>query len=286
MSRPSAWLLAALCLAATTFAAAGALGATKPKPTATLLAVGDVASCEVEADERVADLVARTPGTVALLGDIAYDSGTEEEFARCFLPAWKRMLPRTRAALGNHEYANGDSDASVARSVLGLPADAWYSFELGAWHVIVLDSNCGEVGGCGRETRQWRWLRRDLERHRRTTCTLAFWHHPRYSSGQHGSDTRTSAFWALLARARADVVLAGHDHDYERFAPVAGIRSFVVGTGGRSLRGFETVERGSVARQSHSYGVLRLTLRPRGYSWRFLTASGPGYADAGSGSCR
>ena len=284
MSRPSAWLPIALCLVATTLLPSAVPGATRP--TATLLAVGDVASCEVETDERVAELVARTPGTVALLGDLAYDSGTAVEFAQCFMPAWGRILPRARAALGNHEYANGRSDASVARSILGLSAGGWYSFELGAWHVVVLNSNCDEVGGCSAGSRQWRWLRRDLERHQAARCTLAFWHHPRFSSGLHGFDVRLAAFWSLLAARRADVVLSGHDHDYERFAPISGIRSFVVGTGGRGVRPFGTIDPRSVARQAESYGVLRLTLRPRGYSWRFLTASGPAYADAGSATCR
>ena len=259
-------------------------GATRP--TATLLAVGDIASCAVETDEQVADLVARTPGTVALLGDLAYDNGTAAEFARCFMPAWGRIMPRVRASLGNHEYANGGSDASAARSIFGLSVGGWYSFDVGAWHVVALNSNCEEVGGCSAGSRQWRWLRRDLQRHRAARCTLAFWHHPRFSSGLHGSDVRLAAFWSLLAAGRADVVLSGHDHDYERFAPIAGIRSFVVGTGGRGLRPFGTIHPRSVARQAESFGVLRLTLRPRGYSWRFLTASGPAYADAGSATCR
>ena len=284
MSRPSAWLPIALCLVATTLLPSAVPGATRP--TATLLAVGDVASCDVETDESVADLVARTPGTVALLGDLAYESGTAVEFARCFMPAWGRILPRIRAALGNHEYANGQSDASVARSIFGLSAGGWYSFDLGAWHVVVLNSNCDEVGGCSEGSRQWRWLRRDLERHQAARCTLAFWHHPRFSSGLHGSDTKIAAFWSLLAAARADVVLSGHDHDYERFAPIAGIRSFVVGTGGRNLRGFGRVRAGSVVRQSKSFGVLRLALLPRGYTWRFLTAFGHPAADSGSGTCR
>ena len=284
MSRPSAWLLIALCLGATALLPSAVRGATRP--TATLLGVGDIASCDVETDERVADLVARTPGTVALLGDLAYDSGTATEFARCFMPAWGRMMPRIRASLGNHEYANGGSDASVARSIFGLSAGGWYSFDVGAWHVVALNSNCEEVGGCSAGSRQWRWLRRDLQRHPAARCTLAFWHHPRFSSGLHGSDVRLAAFWSLLAQERADVVLSGHDHDYERFAPIAGMRSFVVGTGGRGLRPFEAIHPESVARQAESFGVLRLTLRPRGYSWRFLTASGPAYGDSGSGTCR
>ncbi len=277
-------LLAATCLGVLALVASTASAATRPVPT--LLAVGDVASCDSPEDERVAALVARMPGTIALLGDIVYENGTVDEFARCFMPAWGPLLPRIRAALGNHEYANGKSDASAARAILRLPSDAWYSYNLGAWHVVVLDSNCAAVGGCHVGSRQWQWLGGDLRRSRAARCTLAYWHHPRFSSGDHGSDVAYAPFWALLASARADVVLAGHDHGYERFAPVAGIRSFVVGTGGRSLRGFKEIRRESVAWQSSSYGVLRLTLHPRGYSWRFLTASGPAFADSGSGTCR
>ena len=202
------------------------------------------------------------------------------------MPAWAPMLPRIRAALGNHEYANGKSDAAVARAIFGLSSDAWYSYDLGAWHVVVLNSNCAAVGGCQVGSRQWLWLRRDLRLHRNTSCTIAYWHHPRHSSGEHGSDAASAAFWTLLAAARADVVLAGHDHDYERFAPVGGITSFVVGTGGRSLRSFGRPRAGSVVRTNTSYGVLRLRLLPRGYAWRFLTALGPRVADSGSAACR
>jgi acid phosphatase type 7 len=254
--------------------------------TRTLVAVGDIASCEVTADEAVADLVARTPGTLALLGDTVYDNGTVDEYLRCFLPRWGPFLQRTRAALGNHEYANGASDAAAAKTVLGLPNDGWYSYELGDWHVIVLNSNCEAVGGCDRGSRQWLWLRADLARSRAARCVLAYWHHPRFSSGEHGSDVRYAPFWDLLAAARADVVLSGHDHDYERFAPLKGIRSFVVGTGGRSQRPFGAARPRSVVRQTGTYGVLRLTLRPEGYSWAFLRASGEPFGDTGTGRCR
>ena len=252
----------------------------------TLVAVGDIASCEVTADEAVAELVARTPGTLALLGDTVYDNGTLDEYRRCFLPRWGRFLPRTRAALGNHEYANGASDAADSKSVLGLPDDGWYSYELGAWHVIVLNSNCDAVGGCERNSRQWRWLQADLTRKRATRCVLAYWHHARFSSGEHGSDVRYAPFWDMLAASRADVVLSAHDHDYERFAPLKGIRSFVVGTGGRSQRGFGAARPGSAVRQTGTYGVLRLSLRPDGYAWAFLRATGEPFADAGTGRCR
>jgi acid phosphatase type 7 len=285
MSRPSAWVVVAASVAACAVLVPSAAPA-PARQTATLLAVGDVASCNDETDELVAALVARTPGTVALLGDLVYDSGTADEFARCFMPAWGRIVPRIRPALGNHDYANGASDAAAARSIFRLPAHAWYSYELGAWHVIVLNSTCAEVRGCHVGSRQWLWLKHDLARHRKSRCTVAYWHQARWSSGEHGSDATFAPFWSLLSKAGADVVLSGHDHDYERFAPIAGIRSFVVGTGGRGLRAFGTIHPRSVARQAESFGVLRLTLRPRGYSWRFLTASGPEYGDAGSATCR
>jgi hypothetical protein len=282
LAHPS--IILAICIVAALLPPSATAG--RGPTAATLLAVGDIASCSWENDERVADLVARTPGTVALLGDLVYANGTASEFAQCFMPTWGRIVARARPALGNHDYANGASDAATARSIFRLSSDGWYSYDLGAWHVIVLNSNCAEVGGCRPGSRQWRWLRRDLARHRSTPCTLAYWHHARFSSGKNGSDPRYAHFWSLLAAARADVVLAGHDHDYERFHPVAGIRSFVIGTGGAPLRPFEAIRPESVARQAESHGVLRLTLRRSAYSWRFLTAAGPAYADSGSARCR
>ena len=150
---------------------------------------------------------------------------------------------------------------------------------------MVLNSNCARVGGCDVGSPQWRWLRSDLATHP-TRCTLAYWHHPRFSSGLHGSTTSMAALWDLLARAHADVVLAGHDHDYERFAPQSGIRSFVVGTGGASAYPVVFPIRGSVVHRSGVFGVLRLRLRPGAYDWRYLPAGGATFADAGSSSCR
>ena len=260
---------------------AGAAGTAPRAPT--LLAVGDIASCFSKGDEQTAALLKRLPGTIAVLGDIAYETGSSADFAQCFDPVWGSLVPRIRAALGNHEYGTGT--AAVAISKLGLPRNGWYSYSVGAWHVIVLNSNCDKVGGCGRGSRQWRWLRADLAANN-DRCTLAYWHHPRFSSGIHGSNAAYSPFWELLARAKADVVLAGHDHDYERFRPMKGIRSFVVGTGGRSLYPTLIPRAGSVVRSSSTYGILRLTLRPTGYDWRFLPVGGGTFRDAGRASCR
>jgi hypothetical protein len=269
-------------------AAAIALGAlallgSTPK-TATLVAAGDIASCSSQGDEATAALVARMPGTVAALGDAAYERGTAQEFASCYSPSWGRFRTRTRAALGNHEYYGGE-DAAAAKRYFRLPPRGYYSYELGAWHVVVLNSNCSYEGGCGTGSPQQRWLARDLDRHR-TRCTVAYWHHPRWSSGLHGSDSSVASLWRTLANARADLVLAGHDHHYERFAPIDGIRSFVVGTGGRSHYPVLVRLRSSQALNDRTYGVLRLTLRPDSYAWRFMPVAGSTYTDAGSARCR
>jgi acid phosphatase type 7 len=261
-------------------AVASALSLLTPAPT--LVAAGDIASCRSSGDERTAALVARIPGTVAVLGDSVYERGTAQEFSDCY--SWRRFRARTRAALGNHEYGSGDAAAAIA--YFGLPRAGYYSYELGSWHVVVLNSNCQPAGGCAAGSPQQRWLADDLARHL-ARCTLAYWHHPRYSSGIHGSDATMDALWRTLAAAGADVVLSGHDHHYERFAPRNGIRSFVVGTGGRShypyLRRLRTPR--SVVANASTYGVLRLTLRTHDYDWRFVPVPGSGFRDAGTGRC-
>jgi len=255
---------------------------TQPRP-ATLTAFGDAADCKVRTDTAVAAVVARIPGTIAVLGDSVYERGTADEFRRCYLPVFGRFLPRTRAALGNHEYGTGNADAAIA--TFGLPRQGWYSYELGAWHVVVLNSNCSPAGGCEPGSPQETWLRRDLASHP-SRCTLAYWHHPRWSSGLHGPDATMQPLWADLARGGADVVLAGHDHHYERFAPIDGIRSFVVGTGGRSHYPVLVRRRGSQVVNDRTFGVLRLTLSAESYSWRFVPVAGSTFTDGGTGRCR
>ena len=168
----------------------------------------------------------------------------------------------------------------------------YYSYEVGGWHVVALNSNCAAVGGCGAGSPQEQWLRADLAAHP-ASCTLAYWHHPRFSSGEHGSDPTYTAFWQALYDANADLVLVGHDHDYERFAPqtadgtrdlARGIREFVVGSGGKNLRAFPQVRANSEARDVTSLGVLELTLGSGAYEWRFRPAVGS-YSDSGSASC-
>jgi hypothetical protein len=247
----------------------------------TLVAAGDIASCGSSGDEATAALVERVPGTVAVLGDAVSERGTAAEFRDCY--SWRRVRGRTRAALGNHEYLT--DSAGPARAYFRLPARGYYRYTLGAWLVVVLNSNCRPAGGCELGSQQQQWLSGTLAAHR-GSCTLAYFHHPRWSSGLHGSDRTTATLWQTLAHARADVVLAGHDHHYERFAPISGIRSFVVGTGGRSLYPVLFRLRASRVVNARAYGVLRLTLRENAYDWRFVPVAGSTFTDAGTGRCR
>ena len=250
-------------------------------PPPTLVAAGDIASCRSSGDEATAALVSRLPGTVAVLGDAVYERGTAAEFRDCY--SWRRFRARTRAALGNHEYSTGKADAAIA--FFRLPRRGYYSYDVGTWHVVVLNSNCLPAGGCGERSPQQRWLADDLTAHP-GRCTLAYMHHPRFSSGIHGSDETVAPLWRTLATGGADVVLAGHDHHYERFAPIDGIRSFVIGTGGRSH--YPVLRRlpRSLALDDRTYGVLRLKLGDGRYDWRFLPIAGSSFVDAGSSSCR
>jgi 3',5'-cyclic AMP phosphodiesterase CpdA len=250
-------------------------------PAPTVVAAGDIASCRSSGDEATAALVQRIPGTVAVLGDSVYERGTAAEFHRCY--SWARVRGRTRAALGNHEYLT--DSAAPARAYFKLPARGYYSYRLGSWLVVVLNSNCGPAGGCGLGSPQQAWLERTLAT-QPGSCTLAYFHHPRWSSGLHGSDRTMAALWQTLARAKADVVLAGHDHHYERFAPISGIRSFVVGTGGRSVYPVLRRLQASEVVNARTFGVLRLTLRADAYDWRFVPVAGSSFTDAGTGPCR
>ena len=257
---------------------------------AILLAVGDIAYCGGSADEQVGHLAARLPGTIALLGDNAYDHGSAADYAKCFDPTWGGFLERIRPVPGNHEYETKEASAYFAYfgARVGKLGEGWYSYDVGAWHLIALNSECGAIrGGCeGKDSAELAWLVADLAAHP-AKCTLAYWHHPRYSSGRHGDNDMTEGIWQALSDAGADVVLEGHDHDYERMAPINGIRSFVVGTGGRSLYPWPGKPGAHTeARANDTYGLLQLTLRATDYSWKFIPAAAGTFTDSGAGACR
>lgn len=262
---------------------------------AVMVGAGDIAKCSGRGDEATAKLLDRLPGTVFTLGDNVYESGTAAEFKNCYRPSWGRHKGRTRPVPGNHEYltARAGGYFGYFGSAAGRQSRGYYSYDRGAWHVIALNSMCEKVGGCGRRSPMVRWLKRDLAANR-GRCALAYFHHPLFSSGEHGNQTKMRPSWAALYAANADVVLSGHDHDYERFAPQRpdgtadarrGIRQFVVGTGGATLRPFANVKRNSVVRNASAYGVLKLRLYPRSYGWRFVPAAGETFSDAGTARC-
>ena len=234
---------------------------------------------------------------VLALGDLQYENGAYSKFLQSYQRSWGAYKAITRPAPGNHDYEGSPTAAGYFQywgRAAGTSGTGYYSFDLGSWHLIALNSQCNSaaVGGCDEGSPQERWLRADLARTTKP-CILAYWHHPRVSSGMHGNHREVAAFWDALYAAHADISLTAHDHDYERFRPQSpagevvplGLRAFVVGTGGRSLRPFEKLRANSVVRNANTFGVLKLTLRRGSYAWQFVRESGDSFADAGSGSC-
>ena len=263
---------------------------------AVLVGAGDIADCrDLSGAEATAKLLQQTPGTVMAVGDLAYPDGSRKNFA-CYDKTWGRVKARTRPAPGNHEFvAPGAAPYfEYFGAAAGDPQNGYYSYELGTWHILVLNSECADVGGCGAGSRQEKWLRADLAAHP-AACTLAYWHKPLFSSGSaHGNDVSVKPLWQALYDANADVVVTGHDHDYERFAlqnangaadPARGIREFVVGTGGKNQRPFGDIDANSEARNADAFGVLKLTLHPGSYDWQFIPVAGKTFVDSGSGKC-
>jgi acid phosphatase type 7 len=243
------------------------------------------------------------------LGDDQYENATLSDFRGAYDPTWGRVVTKTYPSIGNHEYVTsgaagyfdyfGGANSAGAARPTGARNKGYYSFGLGTWHVVVLNSNCKAIspdgtnsGGCGTSSAQGQWLKADLAAST-AKCTLAAWHHPRYSS--HGNNKNlTTGFWTLLYNANADVILNGHAHTYERFRPqtkgaasdpARGLTEFVVGTGGHSLMKFGTIQPNSVVRNNTTFGVLRMTLHPTGYDFLFQPEAGGSFTDAGSGSC-
>ncbi len=264
---------------------------TMSAPDPVVLAAGDIGVCDTRQDEATAKILLNTPGTVLTLGDDAYPSGSPANFANCYAPSWGQVKGRTYPSPGNHEY--GTKGAAGYFGYFGAAAGpvgkGYYSFDLGNWHLIALNSEIAVNAGSPQE----QWLRADLAAHP-NTCTLAYWHQPRFSSGPHGSNNKYQALWQELYAAGADIVLNGHDHDYERFAPQTpdgkldaahGIREFVVGTGGASLYPSVLVAGNSEVRNNKTWGVLKLTLHANSYDWKFLSTDGKDSVDAGSNAC-
>jgi len=299
---PRARRLAVLAGVAAVFAALSVLvasgffaGDSAQAASVTMVGAGDIASCGSSGDEATAKLLNGISGTVFTTGDNVYGEGTASQFKNCYGPSWGRHKARTKPSVGNHEYLTAGASGyySYFGSAAGGPSRGYYSYDRGDWHVVVLNSMCEKVGGCGATSPMLGWLRRDLAANP-ARCTLAYFHHPLFSSGEHGDQTKMRPAWNALYAADADVVVNGHDHSYERFAPQRpdgtrdrerGIREFVVGTGGASHYPFEAIKANSQARNAKTYGVLKLTLSASSYDWRFVPVAGKTFTDSGTASC-
>jgi hypothetical protein len=278
-------------------------------------AAGDIACDPLAAEDRrsvgracqqlaTSDLLLRDRVVAVLpLGDNQYENGTLATYQASYARSWGRLKRITRPVPGNHEYvqAGGSSRAPgyyrYFDSAAGDPTTGYYSYDIGSWHLIALNSQCGALDGCRRGSKEERWLRRDLATHP-ARCSLAYWHEPRFSSGPHGQEPVYDDFWRALYAAGVDIVLNGHDHIYERFTPqdpdaqpdpARGVRAFIVGTGGKDHYApgyaFRVVQPNSVVRDSETFGVLELTLHQDGYDWRFVPSAGGSFSDSGSGMC-
>ena len=258
--------------------------------TVTMLGAGDIGMCGRPEVAQTARLVAGLEGDVLLAGDIAYFQGTAANFRDCFDPFWGQFRSRWHAVPGNHEYESAGAAPYFAYfgAAAGPPGLGYHSFIAGDWLILMLNSNIPATRG----SPQWEFARGELER-QRTPCTMAVWHHPLFSSGPNGNSPQMRDMWALLEASRAEVVLSGHDHLYERFArqtsegiadPVNGIRQFTAGTGGAELYNFVRAAPNSEERIL-KFGIVRFTLRPAQVDWEFLAIDGS-VADRGLDTCR
>ena len=269
--------------------------------TFTLVGAGDIASCQqLEGATATAKLIEQIPGTVFAAGDLAYEQGTPEEFKNCYDKTWGEFKDRTKPALGNHEYGYRAAAGYFAYwgAQAGPAGKGYYSYDLHDWHIVVLNTNCNvkAMGGCDTGSPEETWLQSDLAKHRKA-CILAYGHHPLFSSGllqSHALHPRVRPFWEDLYAAHADLILAGHEHSYERFAPqdpqgnpdpAHGIREIVVGTGGRSHSPLGAPTANSEVQNWKTYGVLKLTLSRGKYHWEFVPIEGQTFHDSGDGVC-
>ena len=280
----------------------------EPPRLPTIAATGDIVCAPGSKDpcrhlETLAVVERLAPDLVLPLGDNQYETGSGDEYAAAYNLSWGRLRAISRPVPGNHEYqddftARGYFDFFNGPGAVTGPAGergkGYYSYNFADWHFVALNSNCAHLnGGCRVNSLQERWLRDDLQANRRP-CTLAYAHHPRFSSGINGNADNLAPLWQALYEYGVDVYLAGHDHHYERFAPQRpdgvsdpehGVREFVVGTGGRSITPFRTILPNSEVQDTTSFGVLSMRLGPTGYQWTYLATTGMPLADSGADTC-
>ncbi|HTQ59408.1 MAG TPA: metallophosphoesterase [Candidatus Solibacter sp.] len=266
-----------------------------------LVGAGDIASCkDPEGAIATAKLLEHIPGTVFAAGDLAYEKGSPTEFKNCYDPTWGEFKARTKPTLGNHEYVDPTAHGYFAYwgPQAGPVGKGYYSSDLGSWHIVALNTNCYSkiLGGCAAGSPEEVWLKADLARHP-DACILAYGHHALFSSGvfrSHAVHPELKPLWEDLYAAHAALVLAGHEHSYERFAPqdpdghadpANGIREIVVGTGGRSHDPLGFALPNSELRNTDTFGVIKLTLTPGHYTWEFIPEAGKTFTDSGSGDC-
>ena len=294
--RPRFWAVALALLGAASCGDPPGPGPTPPPPppvnvTGVLVGAGDIAMCGSPGADRTAALLDVIDGTVFTAGDNAYFQGTTTQFAQCYEPTWGRHKERTRPAPGNHEYETAGAGPyfDYFGGNGGPRGLGYYSFNVGAWHIVSLNSNVSATDG----SPQMQWLRDDLAR-QNARCVAAIWHHPLYSSGVNGPSPVMRDVWRALRELGADIVIAGHDHLYERFArqdesgrvTADGMRQFTIGTGGAELTTVGTIRPNSEIRMAGVFGVLKLTLRPESYTWEFVPAPPSTFTDSGLDTCR
>ncbi|MEX0594539.1 MAG: metallophosphoesterase [Patescibacteria group bacterium] len=259
-----------------------------------ILAVGDIGNCQSTNDDQVADLAKTFDGKILTLGDTVYKDGTVKEFSQCFNPSWQTLKSRIYPSPGNHDYHTQDATGYFNYfGAIAAPDTGYYAIEYGGWLLMSLNSNCQDVD-CGANSAQVTWLKDQLSA-TSTTCQLAFFHHPRFSSGAvHGNNQDIDSIWRALVDGGVDIALAGHEHLYERFGKLnvdgqpsmAGVREFIVGTGGKSHYRFAKIQPGSEFRDNQHFGLLKISLGESTYGWEFIATGSNKIIDFGNDSCR